>query len=221
MNDTNLGKGELESLVSESRNKNVTRIGVVINKSAAHYLQFSKLLVNHGFTAYASKVEVTKLLQGLTEPKKAYEWRSISTNTLTEAEFKKLWSQCRIGSENRTSSLSIEEHVASVQQLLGEKWRDACVAFYEGSKAIGITIPHIEPGTQDEGRLFYFGLVPEERGRGRSGLIHTQSLWLLKQMGATFYKGSTHETNLKMQKVFLNNACSITRHIESYYLDLT
>jgi hypothetical protein len=40
---------------------------------------------------------------------------------------------------------------------------------------------------------------------------------ILKQMGATYYKGRTHETNLKMQNVFLKNDCSIIAHTESYY----
>ncbi|WP_233522734.1 hypothetical protein [Peribacillus glennii] len=45
---------------------------------------------------------------------------------------------------------------------------------------MGIAIPHIEPGTDSEGRLFYFGLMPEERGKGKSAEIHMDCLMLLK-----------------------------------------
>ncbi len=111
----------------------------------------------------------------------------------------------------------MEEQLQSVERLLGSDWGHSCIAIYEENKPIGITIPHIEPETIDEGRLFYFGLLPEERGKGRSVQLHYQSLLFLKQMGATYYIGSTHETNLIMQNVFLKNGCSVKSHTESYY----
>jgi len=37
-------------------------------------------------------------------------------------------------------------------------------------------MPHIEPGTSEEGRLFYFGIIPSERGKGKSKLLHKQAL---------------------------------------------
>jgi hypothetical protein len=148
-------------------------------------------------------------LQDVNQNKTDYEGHTIGNNVLSVDEFKLLWSQCMNGSENRTSSLSMEEQIDSVKKLLGQKWKYSCIAIYEGSKGIGITILHIEPGTDDEGRLFYFGLLPEERGNSRSALFHHHSLWILKQLGTSFYRGSTHENNIKMQKVFLKNDCSI------------
>lgn len=44
-------------------------------------------------------------------------------------------------------------------------------------------------GDIDEGRLFYFGIFPEERGKGYSKYLHLQSLHFLKEMGATYYIG--------------------------------
>ena len=43
----------------------------------------------------------------------------------------------------------------------------------------GISIPHIEQGTTDEGRMFYFGVVPEHGGKGYGKLFHTITLELL------------------------------------------
>ena len=214
-------KIELLNIIDFSISKQVKSIGVLINKSSKHYLEITEILRNNGFEQYASKVEVIKDLQDVNGNSTDFEWCSVANNTVSEEEFKMLWKQCISGSENRTSSLSIDEHLDSVKNLLGSNWRDSCIAIYEGNKPIGISIPHIEPGTVDEGRLFYFGLLPEERGKGKSGQIHYQSMWLLKQMGATYYKGSTHESNKVMQNVFLKNGCPITAHTESYYKYLT
>ncbi|MET3195198.1 GNAT family N-acetyltransferase [Bacillus sp. OAE603] len=208
---------ELKNLINLSIKRQVNRIGVLINKSSKHYLNYSKLLLNLGFERYASKVEVLRSLQDISEENSKYEWRSIGNKTLSEDEFKMLWKQCMSGSENRTSSLSMEEHLDSVKSLLGSNWKNSCIAIYERNKPIGISIPHIEPGTIDEGRLYYFGLLPQERGKGRSVQFHYHSLWVLRKMGATFYIGSTHETNIKMQNVFYKNNCSIKSHTESYY----
>jgi hypothetical protein len=121
------------------------------------------------------------------------------------------------GSENTKSTLSMEEHLRSVKLELGPCWRKSCYAVYENRHPIGIAIPHIEPGTSEEGRLFYFGLIPEERGKGKSAEIHRDSLILLNRLGALFYIGSTNQANHGMQKVFLKNGCRITSRIESYY----
>ena len=214
-------KIEIQNLIDFSISNKVKSTGVLINKSSKHYIEISELLKKYGFEHYASKVEVNKELQELQGNSIDFEWRSIGNNTLSEEEFKMLWKQCMNGSENRTSSLSMEEHLNSVKSLLGSNWKNSCIAIYEGNKPIGISIPHIEPGTMDEGRLFYFGLLPEERGKGKSVLIHLQSLLLLKQMGAAYYRGSTHESNKLMQKVFLKNDCPITAYTESYYRYLT
>ncbi len=44
--------------------------------------------------------------------------------------------------------------------------------FYDKNEPIGMSIPHIETGTESEGRLFYFGVMPYYRGKGiASGCI--------------------------------------------------
>ncbi len=125
--------------------------------------------------------------------------------------------QCMYASDNSPTSLTMDEHLNIVKNEIGENWSKSCNVIYLEDKPVGISIPHIERGTVDEGRLFYFGILPEERGKGHSVSIHYQSMNLLKEMGATYYIGSTHETNKKMQKVFLKSGCSIKAETESYY----
>ena len=72
-----------------------------------------------------------------------------------------------------------------------------------------MSIPHIEPGTVSEGRLFYFGVnCLSYRGKGVASQLHLQCLHMFKEMGATYYIGSTHTSNEKMQGIFWRNNCS-------------
>lgn len=207
----------LENLISLAKECEIKRIGAFINRASDHYLDLSKMLLDFGFEKYASKVEVFRDLQDITPYTVGCEWRTLGDLTISEEEFKRLWEKCMSGSDNAPSSLSMDEQLDSVKNELGEEWRKSCNAIYLEDRPIGIAVAHIEPETVDEGRLFYFGLLPEERGKGLSSVIHNQSLNILKQMGATYYIGSTHETNKRMQKVFFNNGCSIKARTESYY----
>ncbi|WLD93862.1 GNAT family N-acetyltransferase [Alkalihalobacillus sp. AL-G] len=210
-------ESKLRRLISIGEDLQIKRISASINRSSEHYTDLSNILKDFRFELYASRVEVYRDLDDLDININGFEWRSLSDFTISEDEFKHYWERCMSSSENASSTLSMDEHLDSVKSELGDNWRSSCKLVYVQDKPIGVSIPHIEPGTLDEGRLFYFGLVPEEQGRGQSTLIHLQSLSFLKQMGATYYIGSTHETNVRMQKVFLNNGCSIKAHTESYY----
>ncbi|MEI5906728.1 GNAT family N-acetyltransferase [Bacillus spongiae] len=217
----NLSKEELydmiQSVVRVGENAGVKRMGVHINKESNHYHVLSKLLRSIGFEVFASKIEVYRDLEGVRSVHHEYQWRSLGEGSISIDEFKHNWMKSMSDSDNTTSTLTMDEHIDSLKSELGEGWRNCCHVVYLKDTPIGISMPIIEPGTKNEGRLFYFGIVPEQRGKGHSALIHEQSLCYLKQLGATYYIGSTHEQNLKMQKVFWKNGCKIKRQIESYY----
>ncbi|MEI4621610.1 GNAT family N-acetyltransferase [Bacillus cereus] len=207
-------KDKIKRFVEVCANWNVKRANILLNKSFNSYTPSAKVLREFNFQLYAAKIEVFRKLADMEAPEKPYKFRSIDEGMLSEEEFKSLWERCMSGSDNQLSTLHINEHFYAIQAELDQGWEKSCIVFYEKDKPIGIAIPHIEPGTKDEGRLFYFGLLPEERGKGISAQIHLQSLHLLKQMGATYYIGSTHLTNEKMQKVFWKNGCSIRAETE-------
>lgn len=209
-------KEKIKRFVEVCSSWKVKRASILLDKSFDSYTPSAKILREFGFQLYAAKIEVFRKLSCIVVPEKQYNFRSIDEGTLSGEEFKSLWERCTLGSDNKSSILNINEHFYAIQAELGQGWEKSCIAFYDKEQPIGISIPHIEPGTKEEGRLFYFGLLPEERGKGLSAHIHLQSLRLLKQMGATYYIGSTHMTNEKMQKVFLKNGCSIKAETELY-----
>ncbi|PFK43244.1 GNAT family N-acetyltransferase [Bacillus cereus] len=209
-------KEQIKSFVEVCANWNVKRASILLDKNFSSFIPSTKVLREFGFQLYAAKIEVFRNLSDIVESEKKYSFRSIDKGGLSEEEFKLLWGRCMSGSDNQSSVLNIDEHFYAIQAELGEGWEKSCIAFYERNQPVGISIPHMEPGTKEEGRLFYFGLLPEERGKGISAHIHRQSLHILRGMGATYYIGSTHVTNKKMQKVFLKNGCSIKTETELY-----
>ncbi len=54
-----------------------------------------------------------------------------------------------------------------------------------------MSVPHTKTGTESEGQLFYFGVMPYYRGKNVL-LGCTSIVAYVKEMGATYYIGSTH-----------------------------
>ncbi|MGV3464006.1 MAG: GNAT family N-acetyltransferase [Heyndrickxia sp.] len=206
-------KEKISHLIEVGEINKLQHISVLIQKSNNDY---SNVLLTKGFQHRSSIMEYTIDLGNIKDLPNTFQWKSIETD-LSEDEFKNTWTQCMLYSDNKPSTFTIEQHLESVKSELGDSWRNSCRVFINEGRPIGITIPHLEPGTTDEGRLFYFGLIPEVRGKGLSAILHQQSLQFLKKMGATYYVGSTHATNIKMQQVFIKNGCKLKPQMESYY----
>ncbi|PEJ74264.1 GNAT family N-acetyltransferase [Bacillus wiedmannii] len=192
------------------------RASIVLNKRFSSYNSSVRVLLDADFSLHAAKIEVCRELDDVEALEKQFTYRSIE-ETLSAKDFKSIWEQCMLNSGNQTSILNIDEHFYSVQTELGKGWEKSCIVFYDKNDPVGLSIPHIESGTENEGRLFYFGVMPHYRGKGISSQMHLQSLHMLKEMGATYYIGSTHTSNEKMQRVFWRNRCSVKTEIELYY----
>ncbi|KMK77875.1 hypothetical protein AB990_04565 [Alkalihalobacillus pseudalcaliphilus] len=133
--------------------------------------------------------------------------QEVSTST-----FKGIWEECLHGSLNARSRLSIDEHMDSVEEELGPGYLHNCLLAYENGHPIGMIIPHIEPGTEAEGRIFYLGVLPEERGKGRSRVLHQDALSLLRDTyQAKTYIGSTSQNNIPMLKTLTNNGSKVVQ----------
>ncbi|PKR82380.1 GNAT family N-acetyltransferase [Heyndrickxia camelliae] len=206
-------KEKLGHLIGVGKSNKLQYISVLIQKTNNDY---SNILITNGFEHRSSIIEYTKDLGNIEELPCEFQWKSLE-NELTEKEFKDTWRQCMLYSDNKPSTFTMAQHLEAVKSELGNNWRNSCRVFLKGGKPIGVTIPHMEPGTTDEGRLFYFGLIPEMRGKGLSSSLHKQSLQFLREMGATYYIGSTQATNKKMQHVFIRSGCMLKSHMESFY----
>lgn len=172
-------------------------------------------LTDRGFQLHDENVMVKKVLSE--EAQTAVYFDTASLHEISEEAFKHIWEQAMGQSLNAPSSLDMDGHMQSVKEELGEDYRSSCLIAYEDGRPIGVVMPHIEPGTTSEGRLFYFGLVPEVRGKGKSKRLHHQALGILKdKFGAGYYIGSTSSKNIPMLKTFEANGCTVVERNKVY-----
>ena len=167
-------------------------------------------LLEQGFHKVSSIVEYACSLDDANNKGEAgIDIESLTQSDMEDADFAKLYERCRCGSANKNNLFTMKEIMESLENELGNKWRSNCHIFKKDGQPIGISIPVIENGTEDEGRLFYFGVVPEMRGKGFGTIFHRLSLGLLKSMNATYYVGSTDENNVYMFRIFERNGCEL------------
>ncbi|WP_158530721.1 GNAT family N-acetyltransferase [Pantoea sp. 3_1284] len=138
---------------------------------------------------------------------------------MADSDFAELYELCRSGSANKNKLFTIKQVMDSLENELGLEWRASCFIFRKSGEPIGLSIPIIEQGTVDEGRLFYFGIVPEYRGEGYGAAFHRISLNLLREIGATTYVGSTDEANQHMIRIFERNGCLLRDRKGIYRID--
>ncbi|MBD1221828.1 GNAT family N-acetyltransferase [Virgibacillus halodenitrificans] len=184
--------------------RNAANVNILVDGEFSEAVE--DYLNKQGFQLYDEIVTVYKDLKDLPETDNLY-----SIKTLREMDrnfFIRVWTEVMKHSFNSPSSLSVEEQLHSAEIELGPTYTDSCIVAYENTKPLGVIMPHLEPGTKDEGRLFYFGLVPDERGKGKSVLLHQQVLQLLRyQFNASYYIGSTSLKNVPMIQTFVHNGC--------------
>ena len=172
--------------------------------------RFESWLIQNKFSKISSIVEYTRKLTDLPQMDNQIVWHTLSEGLLSEREYGELYDLCRLESANKNISQSIDQVMYSLKNELGPEWRQHCYYFMKNEVLIGISIPHIELGTEDEGRLFYFGVVPNLRGQGLGIDIHKISLALLKKkFFANYYVGSTDVNNSNMIKIFEKNGCEL------------
>lgn len=173
------------------------------------------LLKEFGFRLHDENVSVYKELNESFEQISDFALKDLENISINE--FKKVWEESMKGSLNSPSSLTMDEQIRSVEVELGQGFKKSCMVACENSRPIGVVIPHIEPETLKEGRLFYFGLIPEERGKGKSIPLHQQALNVLRNVfKAEYYIGSTSRNNVPMVKTFEHNGCSVLARNKVY-----
>lgn len=186
---------------------NVPSMNVLVNSHFSGVID--RVLEDDGFELHDHVVMVRKQLYDLTTSEKSpFVLRSL--HELVLEEFTHIWKEASADSPNVSSMSTIGEQMQNVMKELGPSYKNTCQVVYKNARPIGVVMPHIEPGTDDEGRLFYFGLIPCERGKRKSISLHKQVLQMLRDdFGASYYIGSTSVNNIPMLKTFEANGCSV------------
>ena len=181
---------------------------------------YENWLLDKGFQKISSIVEYTRKLDDLPDLDPHIKEHSLSDGGMNDHDYSQMYELCRKGSANRNKQQSMDQVMDSIKNELGANWRNHCYYFTKDDALLGIAIPHIEMGTEDEGRLFYFGVIPHLRGKGMGTVIHRHALALLKQFKAAYYVGSTDIHNQNMIKIFKRNGCQLRDQKGIYRLEV-
>ncbi|VDG89518.1 Acetyltransferase (GNAT) family [Lysinibacillus sphaericus] len=176
-------------------------------------------LLKKGFHKVSVIVEYTLDLNTIDSQRSDVSSIVLAACEMSDETFANLYEQCRSGSANKNKLFTIEQIMESFELELGSNWRSHCMIFQKEGEPVGISIPHIESGTMEEGRLFYFGILPEWRGKGMGTICHQHTLDALKEFGATYYVGSTDAGNDAMIRVFEKNDCVLRDRKGIYRID--
>ncbi|MFD1205273.1 GNAT family N-acetyltransferase [Sporosarcina contaminans] len=202
-----------DQLLEEWRERKVGYLSLLMDEAHDAYL------MDKGFRKISSIVEYTRKLNELPEKALGITSVALSASDMDDTAFAELYEQCRSGTANKNQLFTIEQTMASFELELGKQWRNHCFIFYKENDVIGLGIPHIEAGTDDEGRLFYFGVVPQWRGKGYGAICHRLSLERLKEFRAKTYVGSTDVNNVHMIRIFERNGCTLRDRKGIYRID--
>jgi ribosomal protein S18 acetylase RimI-like enzyme len=181
------------------------------------YNTFHNVLLDYKYDLFAEKCAYQKQLADEQTLPSYYRWEAVGRGKTTENKLLEVWEACMKSSANQASTRHAEMQLQDVKALLGDAWQSSCRLIYQGDLPIAMTIPHLEPGKNGEGRIYYIGSLPNVRGQGVGRLVHAASLFMLQEMGAAVYKGSTHAANIPMQHVFRKNGCIEGKRIATYY----
>lgn len=205
----------LQKIVHDWNANKIGFISVLIDQHLEDYM------TDLGFMKVSITVEYTRDLNNIEDHAPGINAYTLANGCMADQEFSLLYEQCSRASANKNKAQSKDELLQSLKQELGENWRSNCYVFTHQQTVIGLAIPHIEMGTNNEGRLFYFGVMPESRGKGLGKQMHRKSLALLKNLHASYYVGSTDESNLAMIEIFRKNGCQLRDRKGIYRLEKT
>lgn len=195
----------LRETMDYASQQGIPSVSITLNQEQASNERFNGLLKHAGFHKHDIQYFYQRRLDSLEERKPDFDVHPIEK--VGQDCFLNAWARAAEGSLNAGSSISIEKRFEGMATELGPGYQKSCLTVYKSGVPIGVTLPHIEPGTNDEGRLFYFGLTPEYRGKGLATSVHRYSLQYLKELGAAYYIGATGQKNVPMQQVFQKNGC--------------
>lgn len=209
---------EVKEYVKE---KGIQSVSIVLNEREALHTQYPSVLEAFGYQKQETQYFYKRNLSSLKEHQQKESIEIKSLEQTTSDGFKRIWKESSVGSlnaPNASLALSIEKEFEGMKSELGPDYKNSCMSAFYDKNPIGVTMPHIEPGTINEGRLFYFGIVPSYRKKGWGPVLHKLSLHLLKKMGATYYIGATGHKNILMQRIFQVNGCQMFDRRYTYRL---
>lgn len=140
--------------------------------------------------------------------------RSLLTPLNGSIEDYEVWSYCEkesilfLSEIMGTSFIDAEKFLTGMRTELPSQVKEMFTVYIVNNEPVGVVFPHIEPNTDNEGRIFWIGLHPKFLGTGLGKSLHAIGLYRLKhEFKATSYLGMTQVDNIPMRNIMVSNGC--------------
>lgn len=107
-----------------------------------------------------------------------------------------------------TSFIDAEKFLTGMRTELPSQAKEMFTVYIVNNEPVGVVFPHIEPSTDNEGRIFWICIHPNFLGTGLGKNLHSIGLYRLKnEFKAKSYLGMTQVDNIPMRNIMASNGC--------------
>ncbi|MFJ8117446.1 GNAT family N-acetyltransferase [Bacillus mycoides] len=198
----------MQYCVAEAEKDGIEEFQFEISSKSPNYNVYKKCFETYSFEYITENMIVFKDIYGVEDIKSDIDFKLIEE--MGEDAFYSLWN------EVTGEQIDYDQFVNTMLQEIGGKWKEHCLTASIDEEPIGIVIPHIERGTLEEGKLMYFAVAPNMRNKGYEAAFFTGAMFVLKEIGASYYIGETNVQNEWMKDVFEKNGCQQLSSTERY-----
>ncbi|MES5893396.1 MULTISPECIES: GNAT family N-acetyltransferase [Bacillus cereus group] len=194
--------------VAEAEKEGLENLHFEISSKSPNYDLYKKCFEMYSFEYVTENMIVFKDIYEVEDVESEIDFKLIEE--VGEDTFYSLWI------EMTEEKVTYDQFVNMMEQEIGEQWKEHCLTAVANEELIGTVIPYIERSTLEEGKLMYFAMVPNMRNKGYEAAFFTGAMFVLKEIGATYYIGEANVQNEWMKDVFEKNGCQLLSCSERY-----
>ncbi|MFD6507527.1 MULTISPECIES: GNAT family N-acetyltransferase [unclassified Bacillus (in: firmicutes)] len=198
----------MQYCVAEAENEGLEKLHFEVSSKSPNYNVYKKCFETYSFEYITENMIVFKDIYEVEDIESDIDFKLIEE--VGEDIFYSLWN------EVTGEQVDYNQFVHMMEQEIGGQWKEHCLTAVASEVPIGIVIPHIERGTLEEGKLMYFAVTPNMRNKGYEAALFTGAMFVLKEIGASYYIGETNIQNEWMKDVFGKNGCQLLSSTERY-----
>jgi GNAT superfamily N-acetyltransferase len=198
----------MQYCVAEAEKDGLEKLYFEISSKSPNYDVYKKCFETYSFEYITENIIVFKDIYEVEDIKSEIDFKLIEE--IGEDAFYLLWN------EMTGEQVAYDQFINMMEQEIGGQWKEHCLTASVDDKPIGIVIPHIERGTLEEGKLMHFAVAPNMRNKGYETALFTGAMFVLKEIGASYYIGETNVQNEWMKDVFEKNGCQLLSCTERY-----
>ncbi|EJQ13321.1 hypothetical protein IE3_02220 [Bacillus cereus BAG3X2-1] len=198
----------IQYCVVEAEKDGIEELQFEISSKSPNYDVYKKCFETYSFEYITENMIVFKDIYEVNDIESDIDFKLIEE--VGEDAFYSLWN------ELMEEEIVFDQFVNMMEQEIGGRWKEHCLTAIANEEPIGIVIPHIEKGTLEEGRLMCFAVVPNMRNKEYEAALFTGAMFVLKEIGASYYIGETNVQNEWMKDVFEKNGCQQLSSTERY-----